>query len=207
MERVGPDLQKIEAAMKRRLPNLLRLAVVSSLVLSACDAAIHGTPYTMSASVSAYTDCDTGMRCDGITKSGRKTSHGTLACGRGIPLGTRIEIPGWGTGTCWDWGSAITDHHVDIWMSNTDDAINWGRRQLEVTVYPIVEEPEVNNKGNNGFGIGSSGNEYTVQSGDTLHEIAVRFGTCVNKLAKQNNIRNPNLIFPGQKLKITGPCK
>lgn len=43
---------------------------------------------------------------------------------------------------------------------------------------------------------------YTVQSGDTLYEIARRFGTSVERLAQINNITNPELIYPGQVLTI-----
>src|SRR5690554_6350122 len=45
---------------------------------------------------------------------------------------------------------------------------------------------------------------YTVKKGDTLSHIAKRFGTTVNELVRLNNIKNPNLIYPGQKLKING---
>lgn len=45
---------------------------------------------------------------------------------------------------------------------------------------------------------------YTVRSGDTLSAIARRFGTTVWALASINHIANPNLIFPGQVLKV--PC-
>lgn len=44
---------------------------------------------------------------------------------------------------------------------------------------------------------------YTVVKGDTLSEIAVRFGTTVSYLAKLNNIKNVNLIYVGQVLKIS----
>ena len=43
---------------------------------------------------------------------------------------------------------------------------------------------------------------YTVQRGDTLSEIAQRYGTTVQEIASINNIANPNLIFPGQVLRI-----
>lgn len=45
---------------------------------------------------------------------------------------------------------------------------------------------------------------YTVKAGDTLSRIAGIFKTSVGKLATINNIRNPNFIRKGQKLKITG---
>ena len=41
---------------------------------------------------------------------------------------------------------------------------------------------------------------YTIQAGDTLSEIAGRLGTTVSALAMANNIKNPDLIFPGQRL-------
>lgn len=45
---------------------------------------------------------------------------------------------------------------------------------------------------------------YTVRKGDTLWEIAKKYKTTVNELVRLNKIKNPNLIFPGQKLKILG---
>ena len=44
---------------------------------------------------------------------------------------------------------------------------------------------------------------HTVVWGDTLSEIAQRYGTTVSYLAKLNNIRNVNLIYVGQVLKIS----
>jgi len=43
---------------------------------------------------------------------------------------------------------------------------------------------------------------YTVQSGDTLYAIAVKYGTTVQSISAANNIANPNLIRVGQVLKI-----
>ena len=43
---------------------------------------------------------------------------------------------------------------------------------------------------------------YTVKAGDTLSEIAAKYGTTVNALVKKNGISNPNLIYVGQKIKI-----
>ena len=43
---------------------------------------------------------------------------------------------------------------------------------------------------------------YTVQKGDTLTYIANKFGTSVDALAKKNGIKNKNLIYVGQKIKI-----
>lgn len=50
----------------------------------------------------------------------------------------------------------------------------------------------------------SSGTTYIVQSGDTLSEIAQRFGTTYQSLAAINNIADPNRIYPGQEIVIDG---
>ncbi|MFR6659549.1 MAG: LysM peptidoglycan-binding domain-containing protein [Clostridia bacterium] len=44
--------------------------------------------------------------------------------------------------------------------------------------------------------------EYIVKSGDTLSAIAQKYNTTYQKIAQDNNIENPNLIYPNQKLKI-----
>ena len=43
---------------------------------------------------------------------------------------------------------------------------------------------------------------YTVKRGDTLSGIARRYKTTVAKLVKNNGIKNANLIYVGQKIKI-----
>ena len=44
---------------------------------------------------------------------------------------------------------------------------------------------------------------YTVKRGDTLSQIAAKYGTTVKAIAAENGIKNVNLIYVGQKLKIT----
>lgn len=43
---------------------------------------------------------------------------------------------------------------------------------------------------------------YTVKRGDTLSEIAAKYGVNWREMAKLNNLKNPDLIFPGQVFKI-----
>jgi LysM repeat protein len=49
-----------------------------------------------------------------------------------------------------------------------------------------------------------TGGTYVVVRGDTLASIAARFGTTYPALAQLNGIANPNLIFAGQTLRVTG---
>lgn len=43
---------------------------------------------------------------------------------------------------------------------------------------------------------------YTVKRGDTLSELALRYGTTVQSIASLNNIKNVNLIYIGERLRI-----
>lgn len=43
---------------------------------------------------------------------------------------------------------------------------------------------------------------YTVKKGDTLSAIAKKYNTTYQKIAQDNRIQNPSLIYPGMKLKI-----
>ena len=43
---------------------------------------------------------------------------------------------------------------------------------------------------------------YTVKTADTLYQLAQEFNTTTTELLELNNLNNPGLIYPGQKLKI-----
>ncbi|SCG81870.1 2',3'-cyclic-nucleotide 2'-phosphodiesterase [Proteiniborus sp. DW1] len=56
---------------------------------------------------------------------------------------------------------------------------------------PVAEEPAV-----------ATTQTYVVKAGDVLWRIARQFGTTWEKLAEFNSLKNPHLIFPGQKILI-----
>lgn len=82
--------------------------------------------------------------------------------------------------------------------------------------YPtIIIEKEMNGYGNSNGGNNSGSEEssndniestvtinYVVKEGDTLSSIASIYGTTYEYIASLNGISNPNLIYPGQVLKI-----
>ena len=47
---------------------------------------------------------------------------------------------------------------------------------------------------------------HVVKQGEYLKIIAARYGTTVDAIICCNNIRNPNLIYPGQRLRVPYPC-
>lgn len=56
--------------------------------------------------------------------------------------------------------------------------------------------------GNGGPAPGPGPDKYVVKKGDTLSTIAAAHGTTVAALVRLNDIENPNLIFPGQVLRL-----
>ncbi|MGG7057621.1 LysM peptidoglycan-binding domain-containing protein [Clostridium tertium] len=79
--------------------------------------------------------------------------------------------------------------------------------------YMLVDYPTIiKSKGKNGYGANTPNikpqeatiKTYTVVSGDNLSSIASRLGTTVAEICSLNNISNPNLIYAGQVLKLSG---
>ncbi len=61
---------------------------------------------------------------------------GTIAADtKYYPFGTRMYVPGWGWGVVVDRGGAIKGaNRIDLYFESHQDALNWGRRQVEVTI-------------------------------------------------------------------------
>lgn len=51
-------------------------------------------------------------------------------------------------------------------------------------------------------GGGRAAGAHTVRAGETLSQIAARYGTSVNALARANGLKNPNLIVAGSRLRV-----
>lgn len=69
--------------------------------------------------------------------------------------------------------------------------------EFEGFIYlPIDFEEEIKEE------VNTSEIAYTVKSGDTLSGIASKYDTTYQKLAEYNNIKNPNIIYVGQVIKI-----
>lgn len=63
----------------------------------------------------------------------------------------------------------------------------------------ITEIPKTENSNDT---INTESINYTIKRGDTLWDIARKYGTTIEEIEKINNIQNPNLIYPGQILRI-----
>lgn len=88
--------------------------------------------------VSAYCPCEKccGKWADGYTASGHKIAKDDkfVAASPDIPFGTLLTIVGYSDKPVpvLDRGSAITKGKLDVFFSDHNSALNWGRRKLKV---------------------------------------------------------------------------
>lgn len=82
---------------------------------------------------SAYTPFDDGQ--SGITASGIPARRGIVAVDpRVIPLGTRVYVMGYGPALAADTGGAIKGAKIDLCIEDYNEAIRFGRRNVEVYI-------------------------------------------------------------------------
>ena len=92
----------------------------------------------MYVSASGYSAHDPGNSRH--TASGTLVRHGVIAVDpRVIPLGTCVFIPGYGKAVAEDIGGAIKGHRIDVAFDSHEEALAFGRRDLEII---IVDEEE-----------------------------------------------------------------
>ena len=73
----------------------------------------------------------------GVTATGTQARLGTVAADTKVyPFGTRLLIPGYGTGVVEDVGGAIKGKHIDVWFPSHQTALKWGKRNLKVVRLP-----------------------------------------------------------------------
>jgi 3D (Asp-Asp-Asp) domain-containing protein len=87
--------------------------------------------------VYAYGSMKGKPKAVGITASGVRAQPGTLAADTSFyPMGTVMDIPGYGRGVVEDRGGAIKGAaRLDLWYPTRRQALQWGRRRVKVTVY------------------------------------------------------------------------
>jgi 3D (Asp-Asp-Asp) domain-containing protein len=95
----------------------------------------------------------------GMTASGRAARHGAIAADASVPFGAGVYVPGYGSGFVLDRGGAITGDHLDVFFARHDDALEWGRRELGVTLWLPLGHALANVEGLSGTPNALNGNE------------------------------------------------
>ena len=110
----------------------------------------------------------------------------------------------------WSSNAPIVPFTYNLWQNSASgyvDGVN-----VDTNVSYLDFENVIKNKGLNGYGkienttptpeTPKNDIEYIVKAGDNLTSIANKYGTTWQKIASDNGISNPNLIYQGQKLII-----
>lgn len=104
---------------------------------------------------------------------------------------------------------------LGIWQYSSTGKVNGINGNVDMDECYVDFPSTIKSKGFNGYGktvnpapvkaakpVTSQPVYYTVKKGDTLSAIASRYGTSYQHLASINGIKNPNLIYVGQKIRV-----
>jgi 3D (Asp-Asp-Asp) domain-containing protein len=121
-------------------PEMLRdTAVTASAVIA--PSAINHKLHTLRMEVTAYCPCTKccGENARGLTASGHDVSYNNsrfVAADNNLPFGTKLVIPGYAGGAVEviDRGGAIKGNKLDVFFATHEEALQWGRQFIDVTV-------------------------------------------------------------------------
>lgn len=114
----------------------------------------------------------------------------------GYTVKVNFSAKNWSTGQAipsWVKGKAYTVQQVSGDKVLLSGILSWINRK-DVEILGTTAQ----NQNNQSSGV------YTVKSGDTLSGIASKYGTTWQKLASLNGLSNPNYLYVGQQLKVSG---
>ncbi len=132
---VGSDGKNQMVELERKLIEGAKTQIVRRGIQNAVETPEGWKRYSrkMVAHTTAYTvHCGTG---DGITSIGLVARVGIVAVDPNvIPYYTKMYIPGYGLAIAGDCGGSIDGNEVDVFVESYEDAIRWGRRNLEIYI-------------------------------------------------------------------------
>ena len=101
------------------------------------ESAAPAEPALQRVIVTGYCSCPLccGPNATGLTASGTKAQLGTMAADPSIfPLGTQLNVPGYGDGVVEDTGARVKGYHIDVWFPTHAEAKAWGSREMYVAL-------------------------------------------------------------------------
>lgn len=98
---------------------------------------VSSSSKTLTVSSTAYTASCEG--CSGITRMGvnlnKYEDAKVIAVDPNvIPLGSTVEVEGYGKALAVDTGGAIKGNRIDVFIPKQSDALIWGKKQVKVTI-------------------------------------------------------------------------
>lgn len=116
---------------EQMVPRVLKVGTRNSMIEPSRGIMRYTKKLTLEAT--AYTVAEGNG--DGLTATGLVATRGMVAVDPNvIPLGTRLYIPGYGVALAADTGGAIQGNRIDLLMDEYHEAIEFGRRPLDVYI-------------------------------------------------------------------------
>ncbi|WP_078432984.1 3D domain-containing protein [Metabacillus halosaccharovorans] len=91
----------------------------------------------MTVTATAYTaNCEgcSGTTATGINLNANPDKKVIAVDPSVIPLGSTVEVEGYGTAVAADTGGAIKGNKIDVFIPSKSDAVNWGRKKVKIKV-------------------------------------------------------------------------
>lgn len=130
------NAQRIGALQARVAAARTRTARVAVDQPAAAPVAAPPSRAAASPGGSTLTVVATGYALPGRTATGIPVGWGVVAVDPSvIPLGTRMTIPGYGSGVAADVGSAVRGAKIDLWFPSLRQALGWGTRTVTITIH------------------------------------------------------------------------
>lgn len=131
----GMKAEKTSAKKEAATPVATPVSAQAEKTTTAAKPAAATNQITVEAT--AYTANCTG--CSGITKTGvnLKTNPDAKVIAVDpsvIPLGSKVYVEGYGYATAEDTGGAIKGNRIDVFIPTQEGALEWGRKQVNVTI-------------------------------------------------------------------------
>jgi 3D (Asp-Asp-Asp) domain-containing protein len=129
-------LQRLNASTIASLQQQALAVEAKARELAVASSTAPAAPTQIAPGGGRMTVVATGYSMSGRTATGAPTGWGVVAVDPGvIPLGTRMSIPGYGSGVAADTGSAIQGATIDLWFATVAQARAWGRRTVTITLH------------------------------------------------------------------------
>lgn len=133
------DAAPVAKSAPATVQSLVQIATIPTIALPKIIKPAHHTVKMM---VTAYCACPKccGPDAIGLTASGKDVSYNDgkfVAADKQFAFGTNLIIPGYNSNKpveVQDRGGAIKGNHLDVFFPTHQEALEWGRRVIDVTV-------------------------------------------------------------------------
>lgn len=206
---------KKTSIFRRRLGAALVALLIAAVTLTAVPVAAYAAPSAAASASGSYYRVQRGDSLGDIARYFGVTVKDIMVANNlhssTIYVGQRLYIPAGGSPTQAGCTTVYKVRRGDtlseiakMYKMNTDALAraNGIHNASKIYVGQRLCIPQIWGNVSSGGSGGMHGDYYVVKAGDTLSEIAQRYRTSVYKLMQLNDIKNPNHIYAGQRLRL-----